>query len=144
MSARRGVPGHDRSAEARRRGSEHGERRVARVQAWKCAEDCLRVEFRRRARDRARLPPIRIQKGPASHLRCDADAEERRAALDGDAAARGDEPGLRLPQGLTSSIRATARAWHRTGLHWPAGSGLESMLMAEIGTMRVKSGLAEM
>src|SRR5206468_10978319 len=65
---------------------------------------------------------VRDQEPTATHRRCDADAEERRPALDRDPAARRAGQGLRLPQGLR----------------------LESSAMAEIGTMRVKGGLAEM
>ena len=77
------------------------------------------------AGDRACLPPVRAEETAAAHRRRHAHEEERRPALDGHAAAGGARQGrVRLPHGVRPEARIGA--------------------MAEIGTMRVKSGLAEM
>ena len=74
--------------------------------------------------DRRRLQEICPEEAPSPHHRRHADPEERRPPLDGHPAAEGDGRRLRLLEGLIPPARIGA--------------------MAEIGTMRVKSGLAEM
>src|ERR671937_2758963 len=122
LPAQARVPRNDRSGEARARRGTCGLRRAGCVSSRQRRPHRLRRQRRRRRRHPARLPEIRAEEGAAAHRRRDALAEERSPALDGHAAAGRDGQGLRLPQGLK----------------------LESASMAEIGTMRVKSGLAEM
>src|ERR671936_2726 len=122
LPAQARVPRNDRSGEARARRGTCGLRRARGVSSRQRRPHRLRRQRRGRRRHPARLPEIRAEEGAAAHRRRDALAEERRPALDGHAAAGRDGQGLRLSQGLK----------------------LESASMAEIGTMRVKSGLAEM
>src|SRR5207244_1303354 len=84
----------------------------------------VRGELRRRAPDRRRFPAVHAEEAQAEHRRRHAGAEERSPALDGHAPRGGDGQGLRLPEGLSPLARIAP--------------------MVEIGTMRVKSGLAEM
>src|SRR5262249_33393281 len=84
--------------------------------------DRLRPERGRRPGNRERLPPVRTAETQAPHRRRPAREQERRLPLDRHAAAGRDRLGVRLRQGLRLKLDA----------------------MSELGTMRVKSGLAEM